>query len=384
MTSCCSPESLGHVRVVHIVTPGVVGGLERVVQTLASEQHAAGADVHVAAIVSRGDGEVADRFLAPLRSAGVVGHRLELPPRSYRRERRELAALCRDIRPEIVHTHGYRADLVDGGVARTVGAAAVTTLHGFTGGGIRNRCYEALQRRAARGFDAVVAVSRPLACEMERAGVPAERVHFVPNAWRPSAPPLARAAARQSLGLPPNDFFVGWAGRLSHEKGLDVLLDALASLHPLPVNLAVLGDGPERPALEQRAARHGIGERVRWHGFVPEADTLFAAFDVFVLSSRTEGTPMVLFEALASAVPIVATRVGGIPDVITADEGTLIDPGHSLALASAIRSLYRDGDSARERAQLARARLNASNRLGAWVAEYDTAYTAAVAAAAAR
>jgi glycosyltransferase involved in cell wall biosynthesis len=217
---------------------------------------------------------------------------------------------------------------------------------------------------------------------MERAGVPAERVHFVPNVGRRSAPPLARTAARQSLGLPPHEFIVGWAGRVSHEKGLDVLIDALASVHPLPVNLAVLGDGPERPALERRATRLGIGDRVRWHGFVPDADTLFAAFDVFVLSSRTEGCPQVLFEALASAVPIVATRVGGVPDIITTGEGTLVEPGQPLALAGAINSLYRDGDSARERAQRARARLNTSNRLGAWVAGYDAAYSAAVAAAA--
>ena len=368
----------------HVVSPGAVGGLERVVQTLAAEQQAAGANVHVAAVVSRGEGAVADRFLAPLKSAGVGVHRLELPPRSYRRERSELTDLCRELRPAIVHTHGYRADLVDRAVAHGVGAAAVTTMHGFTGGSVRNRCYEALNRRMARRFDAVVAVSAPLARDLEASGVRADRLHLVRNAWRRTAPPLERDAARQRLAVSPASFTIGWTGRLSHEKGLDVLIDALALVAAPAVQLAVLGDGPERRALEHRASRGGVGARVRWHGFVPDADALFTAFDLFVLSSRTEGTPMVLFEALASAVPIVATRVGGVPDILGGDTALLIDPDQPRALADAIDSVVRDPDAARRRANAARDIMNAGESLGAWVAAYSAAYDAALRVAAAR
>lgn len=368
----------------HVVSPGTVGGIERVVQVLAAEQQAAGGNVHVAAVVSRGDGADADRFLAPLKSAGVSVHRLEVPPRSYRRERAELTALCRELRPAIVHTHGYRANLVDGAVARRVGAAAVTTMHGFTGGSVRNRCYEALDRRAARRFDAVVAVSAPLARDMTAAGVRADRLHTVRNAWRRTAPPLERAAARSVLGIPPAQFTIGWAGRVSREKGLDVLIDALALRPASDVHLAVIGDGPERGAVEQRAARRGVAARTTWHGFVPNADTLFSAFDLFVLSSRTEGTPMVLFEALASAVPIVAARVGGVPDVLSGDAGLLVEPDQPEALADAIDSVVRDPDGARRRANAARDIVNAGESLGAWVAAYGAAYDAALRIAAAR
>ncbi len=366
--------------ILHVLAPSPVGGLERVVQTLAAEQTASGEEVHVAAVVSRGERRVADAFLAPLSSAGVRTHALELPPRGYSRERAALIDLCRRHRPAIVHTHGYRADLVDGSVARSVNAAAVTTVHGFTGGGARNRCYEWLQRRAFRRFDAVVAVSKPIVQRVVNSGVSADRVHLVINAWRPSTQPLAPVAARAALGIAPRKFAIGWAGRVSHEKGLDVLIDALAMLKPLPFQLSVIGDGPERAALEQRARNLGIGERIRWHGFVPNADALFTGFDAFVLSSRTEGTPMVLFEALASAVPIIATSVGGVPDLLRQDESTLVEPERPEALASAIRQLFEQPCVARVRAGVARERMNGSDQMGPWIDGYNAAYRAALSA----
>ena len=300
------------------------------------------------------------------------------------RERTALAELCRKHRPAIVHTHGYRADLVDGGVARSVNAAAVTTVHGFTGGGARNRCYEWLQCRAFRRFDAVVAVSKPLVSRIVQAGVSADRVHFVQNAWRRSKPPLARTTAREALGIAPRQFAIGWAGRVSHEKGLDVLIDALGRLKQLPFQLSVIGDGPERAPLEQRARDLGIGERIRWHGFVPDADALFAGFDALVLSSRTEGTPMVLFEALAAAVPIIATKVGGVPDLLQEDESVLIEPEHPAALAAAIQQLFEQPCASRARACIARKRMTDADQIGPWIDGYNAVYSAARRAAARR
>src|SRR5207245_6251293 len=99
-------------------------------------------------------------FLAPLAQVGITTHQLVFPGRAYWRERRAIAALCRHVRPDIVHTHGYRPDVVDAGVARRLGIPVVTTVHGFTGGGWKNRCYEWLQLRALHPCDAVVAVKR--------------------------------------------------------------------------------------------------------------------------------------------------------------------------------------------------------------------------------
>src|SRR6266516_2717552 len=275
--------------ILHIVAPAEFGGLERVVHGLGCGLRDAGHDVHVAAVVAGPQEE--DAFLTPLAEAGVQTHPLSVPLRGYVRERRAIAELCRSVRPDVVHTHGYRPDVVDAGVARSQGLPTVTTVHGFTGGGWKNRLYERLQCRAFRRFAAVVAVSRPLVERLRQSGVPAERIHEVPNAWRETVPPLDREAARHALGIPLRGFAVGWVGRLSHEKGPDVLLDALRHVTDLPLVVSMVGDGIERVSLEMRARHLGLDERVFWHGTVPDAGRLFRAFDVFVLSSRTEGTP---------------------------------------------------------------------------------------------
>src|SRR5204863_178583 len=127
-------------------------------------------------------------------------------------------------------------------------------------------------------------------------------------------------------------FRVGWVGRLRPEKGADVLLAALPLLADLPLVVSVVGEGRQRPQLQQSAARLGLGDRVRWLGNVAEAGRLFAGFDVFALSSRTEGTPIVLFEAMAARTPIVASAVGGVPDVVSPREALLIGADDPAAL----------------------------------------------------
>jgi glycosyltransferase involved in cell wall biosynthesis len=282
--------------------------------------------------------------------------------------------LGRRLRPGVVHTHGCRPDVVDAGPARRLGIPTVTTVHGFTGGDWKNKFYERLQRRAHRSFDAVVAVSQPLVEQLIRDGVPPHRVHFVQNAWQETSPPLNRQAARRALGLGYDGFLVGWAGRLSREKGPDVLLDALVYLRDLPIGISVLGNGREQRSLFARARHLGVDRTVFWHGVVRDAGRLFAAFDVFVLSSRTEGTPMVLFEAMAAGVPIVATRVGGVPDVVSPAEAALCCADDSAALAVEIRAVYRNPAAAQRRAHAARARLERDFSVTPWLKRYEAIY----------
>jgi glycosyltransferase involved in cell wall biosynthesis len=365
--------SRDRLSVLHVIAPADAGGAERVVHTLATGQHRAGHQVRVVAVLANG----ADRhpFLAPLDKTGVETIPLRVPPRAYGRERTAIEELCRRLRPDVMHTHGYHVDVVDAGAARRAGVPTVTTVHGVTRGDWKNWIYQRLQWRAFRRFDAVVAVSRPLARDLERMGVPAARVHLVPNAWPASdPPPLPRDQARAQLAVPDGRFHLGWVGRLTPEKGADVLLAALARLTDLPVVASVVGDGRGRPALEQLAARLGVGDRVRWLGNVAEAARLFAAFDVFALSSRTEGTPIVLFEAMAACTPIVASAVGGVPDVVSPAEALLVTADDPAALAQAIRSVHADPAAAAYRARLANERLASDFGPGPWLERYERIY----------
>lgn len=357
--------------VLHLVAPAEVGGLESVLRLLAAATRARGHAVHVAAMVE-GDGD-ARGLCDALREADVGVHRLVHPARGYRAERAAVGALCRALRPDVVHSHGYRTDIVDAGAARSLGIPTATTAHGFAGGDWRNRLNEWVQRRAMRRFDAVIGVSRPLVAGLVASGIPAARVHLVPNA-HDGGQPMDREAARARLGVAPGMLLAGWVGRLTHEKGGDVLVDAVATLDDLPLHVAVVGDGRDRPALEERARDRGAHARITWHGRLPEASRLFGAFDLFVLSSRTEGTPMVLFEAMAAGVPIVATAVGGVPDVVSAREAVLVPPDDPAALGRAIRAVVGDPAAARARAAAARLRLEREFGLEAWIARHEALY----------
>lgn len=364
--------------ILHVVTPAEVGGLERVVQMLSAAQRDRGDSVHVA-VVGMGADPGISAFLDTLGAGGVSVHRCEVPPSAYLGERAAIGRLCTQLRPDVVHTHGYRADVLDGGVGRRHGAVVVATIHGFTGGDWKNRIYEWLQRRAMRRCDAVVGVSRPLVAELVAAGVPGDRVHLIRNACAPPSAPAPRGDARRELGLPDVGFVAGWVGRLSAEKGLDVALEAMALLADVPVTLAVVGDGAERTALEARARELGVaGPRVVWCGVVAEAARVFSAFDLYVLSSHTEGTPIALLEAMVAGVPVVATAVGGVPDLVSPETGVLVPPADPRALAAAIRDAFEHPERAAKRA--AAARLDAERELAVddWAERYGQVYGAAL------
>ncbi|MFL5540194.1 MAG: glycosyltransferase [Longimicrobiaceae bacterium] len=359
--------------VLHVLAPAPWGGLERVVRALAAGAARRGRETHVAALLGP-DRSAEHPFVVSLRDAGVPVHAVRTGAREYLRERAWLAALCGRLGADVVHTHGYRADVIGASAARARGVPCVTTVHGFTGGGLKNRIYEGVQRIAFRGFDAVVAVSRPLSAVLAAAGVPAGRVRVIPNAWDGEPEPLEPVPARRRLGVDAGAFHVGWMGRMSREKGADVLLDAVALLADLPLVASLVGDGPERAALAARAARLGVAGRVRFHGALPAAGEVVAAFDVLALSSRTEGTPMVLFEAISASVPVVASRVGGVPDV-TGEAGALLVPADDpAALAAALRRVHRSPAEAFARAEAARRRLGTRYAVDPWLDAYEALY----------
>src|SRR5262249_44431217 len=146
---------------------------------------------------------------------------------------------------------------------------------------------------------------------------------------------------------------------------------SLAHLRDAAVRITVVGDGRERAAVEAMAGDLGVADRIAWAGIVPNAAALMRAFDVLVLSSRTEGTPITLLEAMSAEVPIVATAVGGVPDVIGAAEGILVPAEDPLALAEAIRGVAANPSAAAERAVKAKRRLETVFAIEPWVAAHE-------------
>ncbi|TFG47412.1 MAG: hypothetical protein E4H38_08185, partial [Gemmatimonadales bacterium] len=243
------PEGdISALRILHVSAPGPAGGLESVIAALTPGLRARGHSVGLAALIGPGE---APPFLDQIATAGVEVHPMRASGRAYLRQRRLAMELARSWQADIVHTHGYHADVVVGTAAVRAGFATVSTVHGFTGGDWKNRIYEILQLRAFRRLSAVVAVSGPLQARLAASGLPGTRLHLIRNAWVPGASVMGRAEARKSLGLPRAEPVVGWVGRLSAEKGPDVFLAAIGLGS---WRASVVGDGRLRAQLEQVAA----------------------------------------------------------------------------------------------------------------------------------
>lgn len=356
--------------ILHVLAPGPTGGMESVVRLLARGLVEAGHEVHAHVIV---DSDPLPEVVDHLRAAGVGVHPSYVPGRRYGRERAETLRLIRTLAVDVVHCHGYRADVVDAGAARAEGVATVSTVHGFTGGGWKNAVYEWLQFRALRRMDRVIAVSAPLVTLLRGRGIASDRIVLLPNAYEPPDPPLSRAEARRTLGLDPEATVVGWIGRMSHEKGVDVFVDAAVRSDDADWCWLAIGDGPDRSAA--LAASAPLGRRAVLPGLVPNAGRSIRACDVLVLSSRTEGTPIVALEAMAAGVPVVATAVGGVPDLLDSGAGVLVEPENPAALLEAIRAVVESSDEERGSVvQAARSRVETHFGLRPWVEAHAALY----------
>ena len=360
------PEPL---RVVHVVAPARYGGLERVVQALSAGQAAAGERVQVVAILER-RGE--HPFVSAVRSAGVRVAVLRMPRRGYINEYRQLRELIREVTPDVVHTHGYRPDILASRAARAERVPVVATSHGFSYGAWRNRLYEWLQRRAFRSFDAVVAVSRPMSEMLRSAGVPARLLHVVPNGLSDEVV-YDRARARELLGIPAEAFRIGWVGRFAWAKAVDIFIESVALIQDVPWTASIIGTGEGEAEARALAERLGVAARIQWHGYVADAGHSLAAFDAMVISSRTEGTPISLLEAMRAQVPLITTSVGGIPDVVSEAHAWLVPPHDPNAIAAAVRDVW---SRPTERVTRTAAAFNRLRSFGVeqWVESYERVY----------
>jgi glycosyltransferase involved in cell wall biosynthesis len=358
--------------IVHVLAPAPFGGLETVVKALVSGQIALGDDSCIAPIVS---GDSAGRlFVEGLESAGLPFVPIQVKGRRYRQERAAVQGILVQRSADILHTHGYRPDVLHSPLGSRLGIPTVTTVHGFTGGGRKNRFYEFLQRRAFRNFDAVVAVSEKLRGDLLDSHISPARIHTVQNAFQTSSELKTRSEARALLAIPPQRPNVCWVGRMTPEKAPDIMILALARTSHSKLHLSMIGTGPMHRKCEALAESEGVASRCRWHGMVSGAGQLLPAFDAIVISSWTEGTPMVLLEAMAANVPIITTSVGGIPDVVSRKEAKLVVPGDIGGLASAIDEVLSDPPAAAIRSANAKKRLERDFSIEQWVKRYRDIY----------
>jgi glycosyltransferase involved in cell wall biosynthesis len=321
--------------IVHVLSSFDLGGQERVVLDLAAAQRAHGDEVLVVSIAPLPEGSIGAQLRARGVRAETVAKRSHFDPSLPVR----LAVHLARAGAEIVHTHNPQALIYGALAGRLAGARVVHTKHGINPDRAR-RVW--LRRAAARLVDAYVVVTPALAriaiheCDPDRVHVVANGIDLTTFTPRPDA----RNDSRRDLGIPENAWVVGTVGRLAPEKDQATLVKAMAPLLGERGFLVIVGDGPERGALQAVIREANVERHVRMTGVRSDVARLLSALDAFALPSRTEGLPLVLLEAMACELPVVATSVGGIPDlVVSGVTGLLVPPRDAAALRAALRSL---------------------------------------------
>jgi glycosyltransferase involved in cell wall biosynthesis len=326
----------------------------------------------VAGAVGRGEESMA--YIAEHRGVRVESlddlHR-EISPLRDARAILRLARIMRRDRPTILHTHTAKAGAVGRIAALLAGGARpriiVHTFHGHVLRGYFNPlvalAFRLLERWLATFTTSLIAVSPEVRDDLVQLGVaPKEKFVIVRLGIsldeRVGGNSDVRGETRRVLGVSPEAFVVGWVGRMTAVKRTDDVLLAFQRL--LDENgdsyLCLVGDGPDRAHLERYAHELGIAQRCLFLGYQDDVARFYAAMDVLLLPSANEGTPVSVIEALAAGRPVVATRVGGVPDVVReGTDGFLVDVGDTDGLAARLGELARDPDRRAEMGERGRA-----------------------------
>jgi glycosyltransferase involved in cell wall biosynthesis len=303
---------------------------------------------------------------------------------------RGIADLARRVKVDCIHTHGYKAHVYGYLASKSHSTPLVSTCHGyysrFTGKGrsrladLRQRLYTTVDLVMLRRSDQVVATSEMLAKSLLSAGIAQEKLTVIGNGIELEA--FSCASPSADLGrLKRQGLAIGLVARLIEGKGHSDLLQASKGiLAEYPDTLVFLiGEGPLRGPLEALARELGIDRSVIFVGKRRDMANVYAALDMVVLPSLFEGMPMVILEALAARKPVIATRVGAVPDVIR-DGGTglLIEPGDPVELQRAIKRLIEDAGLRRSLAENGHERVKAHFSAASMAGNYQRVYESAL------
>ena len=315
----------------------------------------------------------------------IPGLGREIDPVSDFRAFWSVYRLLRRFRPEIVHTHTAKAGLIGRIAARLAGVPVVVhTFHGHVLHGYFGRAKTALFRWLETGLarlaDSLVAVSEAVKQDLVSLGVaPADRIRVVPLGLdlEHLAGPLPRGGLREAGHPGGQGPLVGMVGRLVPIKDVPTFLRAAVMVRKArpDSHFALVGDGEERSLLEEECSRLGLAGTVAFHGWRRDLAAVYGDLDVVVNASRNEGTPVALIEALAAARPVVATRVGGTPDVLGDGRfGRLVPPSDPEALARAILETLDDPAAADRRARAGQASVLARFSSSRLIDDVDALY----------
>ena len=371
MTSTSAREH----RVLQVVLSLDPGGTERLVVELASRLHDE-MPTRVCCLDRRG------LWADDLEARGIVVETVGRKPGFRPSAARAVAAAARRHRATVIHAHHY-SPFVYSGLARLWGprTAVVFTEHGRLSEAPPSPKRRAANRLLKRLPQRVFTVSEHLKAHLVAEGFDADAVRVIYNgiAVDPLPDPAQRADVRHILGAGPGGFVVGTIARLDPVKDLGTLIQAVGAARALAGasnnwSLVIIGDGPERDGLEQAARAHGVSEQLRFLGHRNDARRWLSGCDAYVNCSTSEGISLTILEAMAAGLPVVATAVGGTPEILDESCARLVPPRDVAALTAALAALARRPTEARRLGESARRRVESAFTIERMVRQYRDVY----------
>jgi glycosyltransferase involved in cell wall biosynthesis len=381
----------GPIRVLRVIARLNMGGPAIHVASLAAGLETRGYHTTlVAGSLARGEDSMA--FLADRLGVSVVSVpeiQREVSAVHDLRSALRVAALIREERPHVLHTHTAKAGAIARAAAILAGNArppvVVHTFHGHVLKGYfdpaRTAFFRRVEQALARTADVLVAVSPEVRDELVDLGVAPREKFAVVRLGIPLEERLADATAdsdyRALYGIPKRAFVVGWVGRMTGVKDTGAVLEIVRSArtHGVDAVLCMVGDGPDRTRLEQLAHELGIARACYFVGYQEDVAGYYRLFDAFVLPSVNEGTPVSAIEALASGTPVVANRVGGVPDVVRDGlDGFLVDPGDVTSAGAKLAVLAGDNGLRKKMGRAGRRRVLERYAVSRLVDDVDRLY----------
>jgi len=365
------------IKILHVIASNSIGGAENVLLTLSREIDREKFDLLLGIFV--GKSEDGRTFWRAGMKANCKMEAIRIRSSYDSSQIRDLYKLIRRYRPQIIHTHGYKTNIIGFLMAKIFRIPIVTTFHGWLHTRkIKTKIFDRLNLLMLRHFDLIITVSDQIRLELECMNIPSHKMVVLKNV--PTIESIrnpSKRSFRDELGVSHNSKLVGFIGRLEPVKGcLQFIKAASEILHrDQDFTFIIVGDGSERPTLERHVLELGIERYILFLGFCSDPANVFRSLDLYVLPSLDEGLPLALLEAMLLGVPVIATAVGGVQEVIQDGvNGILVPANNTPAMVRAIEYSLNDKVATSQRVFKAKKTIEQKYDVSTWVKKIEEIY----------